>query len=82
MVFHMGSWTCSVSIIDPLIGLMARAGSLDLGGQDFNTPLIEFFADEFMKKSHIDPRKDPHVLDRYVPHFKINYCHPVGQGTS
>jgi L1 cell adhesion molecule like protein len=53
LIFDCGGGTFDVSILnieDSIFEVKATAGDTHLGGEDFDTLLVEYFADEFKKK--------------------------------
>lgn len=57
LIFDCGGGTFDVSILnieDAIFEVRATAGDTHLGGEDFDTLLVEYFADEFKKKTKLD----------------------------
>ncbi|MDH5546842.1 MAG: molecular chaperone DnaK [Gammaproteobacteria bacterium] len=70
-VYDLGGGTFDVSIIeiaevdgDHQFEVLATNGDTFLGGEDFDTRLIDYLADEFKKESGIDLHRDPLALQR------------------
>jgi molecular chaperone DnaK len=66
-VFDLGGGTFDVSILDIADGVfevLSTNGDTHLGGDDWDSRLIEHLAEEFRKKEGIDIRKDPMALQR------------------
>lgn len=70
-VYDLGGGTFDVSIIEIVdidgekqFEVLATNGDTFLGGEDFDTKLIEFICDEFKKDSGIDLRGDQMALQR------------------
>ena len=57
LIFDCGGGTFDVSILnieDAIFEVRATAGDTHLGGEDFDTLLVEYFVDEFKKKTKLD----------------------------
>lgn len=57
LIFDCGGGTFDVSILnieDAIFEVRATAGDTHLGGEDFDTLLVEHFAEEFKKKTKLD----------------------------
>jgi len=54
----------SISIEDGLYEVLSTDGSLDLGGNLIDEAIVNYFAEEFLKESGVDIRKDPMSLQR------------------
>ncbi|OBU10130.1 molecular chaperone DnaK [Photobacterium aquimaris] len=70
-VYDLGGGTFDISIIeiDEVEGektfeVLATNGDTHLGGEDFDTRLINYLADEFKKEQGIDLKKDPLAMQR------------------
>jgi molecular chaperone DnaK len=66
-VFDLGGGTFDVSILqlaDGVFEVLSTNGDTHLGGDDFDQVLLNFVADEFMKDTRIDLRKDQMALQR------------------
>jgi len=66
-VFDLGGGTFDVSILeigDGVFEVKSTNGDTFLGGDDFDTRLINFLADEFKKENSIDLRQDKMALQR------------------
>ena len=67
LIFDCGGGTFDVSILnieDSIFEVRATAGDTHLGGEDFDTLLVEHFADEFKKKNKIDLAGNKKALRR------------------
>ena len=66
-VFDLGGGTFDISILeigDGVFEVKATNGDTQLGGEDFDNVLIEYFASEFKKEQSIDLTKDKLALQR------------------
>ncbi|KAH7699612.1 heat shock protein 70, partial [Aphelenchoides avenae] len=67
LVFDMGAGTLDVSIVrvaGAKFQVLASAGNLHLGGEDFDDRLLNHFAGEFHAKTGKDIRNNPNALAR------------------
>ena len=67
LIFDCGGGTFDVSILnieDTIFEVRATAGDTHLGGEDFDTLLVEYFADEFKKKTKVDLSGNKKALRR------------------
>lgn len=67
MVYDLGGGTFDVSVLDinsGVIEVLATAGNNQLGGDDFDAALVEYFAGELKKQYKVDARKDISILSR------------------
>ncbi|KAL5343286.1 heat shock protein 70 [Aspergillus crustosus] len=67
LIYDLGGGTFDVSLLNIQGGVFtvkATAGDTHLGGQDFDTHLLEHFKKEFQKKSGKDLSGDPRALRR------------------
>ena len=67
LVFDLGGGTFDVSILDigdGVFEVLATNGNNRLGGDDFDDKVMNYLADEFLKESGIDLRKDKMALQR------------------
>ena len=67
LIFDCGGGTFDVSILnieDSIFEVRATAGDTHLGGEDFDTLLVEYFADEFKKKTKLDLAGNKKALRR------------------
>ena len=67
LVYDLGGGTFDVTVMD--IGgqeftAMATDGDVHLGGYDFDQRLVDFVAEEFIRKHRLDPREEPTTLGR------------------
>ncbi|MCL1141308.1 molecular chaperone DnaK [Shewanella gaetbuli] len=70
-VYDLGGGTFDISIIeidsndgDQTFEVLATNGDTHLGGEDFDTRLINYLADEFKKDQGLDLRNDPLAMQR------------------
>ena len=66
-VYDLGGGTFDVSILeigDGVFEVKSTNGDTFLGGEDFDSRIIDYLADEFKKESSIDLRKDKLALQR------------------
>ncbi|MFN2373975.1 MAG: molecular chaperone DnaK [Cyclonatronaceae bacterium] len=66
-VYDLGGGTFDISILelgDGVFEVKSTHGDTHLGGEDFDSRLIDFLADEFKKQESIDLRKDPMAMQR------------------
>ena len=67
VVYDLGGGTFDVSILeisDGVFEVRATNGDTFLGGEDFDSRIIDFIADTFQKENQIDLRKDKMALQR------------------
>uniref|UniRef100_A0A1A9ZLA3 Uncharacterized protein n=1 Tax=Glossina pallidipes TaxID=7398 RepID=A0A1A9ZLA3_GLOPL len=68
LIFDLGGGTFDVSILTidegSLFEVRATAGDTHLGGEDFDSRLVNHFADEFQRKYKKDLRSNPRALRR------------------
>lgn len=67
VVYDLGGGTFDVSILelgDGVFEVKSTSGDTHLGGDDFDSRLINFLADEFKKDEGIDLRNDPMAMQR------------------
>lgn len=65
LIFDLGGGTFDVSLLDidgGMFEVKATAGDTHLGGEDFDSRLVNFFADRFQKKYKCDLRQSPRAL--------------------
>ncbi|MHC2992958.1 molecular chaperone DnaK [Pontibacter sp. HJ8] len=66
-VFDLGGGTFDISILelgDGVFEVLSTNGDTHLGGDDFDSKIINWLADEFKNDEGIDLRKDPMALQR------------------
>ena len=66
-VFDLGGGTFDISILelgDGVFEVKSTNGDVHLGGDDFDSKVIDWLAEEFLKDENIDLRKDPMALQR------------------
>ncbi|BDI33246.1 chaperone protein DnaK [Capsulimonas corticalis] len=67
LVYDLGGGTFDVSVLDVGDGVFevrSTAGDTHLGGDDFDSRIVDFVADEFKKEQGIDLRKDKQAMQR------------------
>lgn len=66
-VYDLGGGTFDISVLelgDGVFEVKSTNGDTHLGGDDFDSRLIDYLADEFKKAEGIDLRKDPMAMQR------------------
>lgn len=67
LVYDLGGGTFDVTVMEisgTQFTALATDGDVMLGGRDFDQRLIDYVAEEFIRKFGIDPREDANVLGR------------------
>jgi len=69
LVYDLGGGTFDVTVME--IGgvafvALATDGDVRLGGRDWDQRLVDFVAEEFIRKHGLDPREDPNTLGRLL----------------
>ncbi len=67
VVYDLGGGTFDVSVLelgDGVFEVKSTSGDTHLGGDDFDSKVIDYLADEFNKDEGIDLRKDPMAMQR------------------
>ena len=67
LVFDLGGGTFDVSILDVGDGVFevkATSGDTQLGGNDFDTKIVDWLADKFLEEAGIDLRRNRQALQR------------------
>jgi len=67
IVYDLGGGTFDISVLevgDGVVEVRATNGDTHLGGDDWDNRIVQWLADEFMKTSGIDLRKDRQALQR------------------
>ncbi|KAJ2922458.1 hypothetical protein H1R20_g14621, partial [Candolleomyces eurysporus] len=67
LIFDLGGGTFDVSLLNisgGVFAVKATSGDTHLGGEDFDNNLLEFFKNEFKKKTKLDISEDPRALRR------------------
>jgi molecular chaperone DnaK len=67
LVYDLGGGTFDVTVME--IGgrefnALATDGDVQLGGKDWDQRLVDYVAEEFIRKHGMDPREDPNTLGR------------------
>jgi L1 cell adhesion molecule like protein len=65
LIFDLGGGTFDVSLLEIDNGMFevkATAGDTHLGGEDFDSRMVDYFADRFQKKFKCDLRESPRAL--------------------
>ena len=67
MVYDLGGGTFDVSVLDVssgVIEVLATAGNNRLGGDDFDSCVVDYLVKEFKKQTRFDLTKDPTAMQR------------------
>ena len=67
LIFDLGGGTFDVSLLtieDGIFEVKATAGDTHLGGEDFDNRMVDFFVQEFKRKSRHDITEQPRALRR------------------
>ncbi|WP_013323459.1 molecular chaperone DnaK [Gloeothece verrucosa] len=67
LVFDLGGGTFDVSILevgDGVFQVRATSGDTQLGGNDFDTRIVDWLAEQFLEQEKVDLRKDRQSLQR------------------
>lgn len=67
LIFDLGGGTFDVSLLaldDGIFEVKATAGDTHLGGEDFDNRMVEFFTQEFKRKTRKDISSNPRALRR------------------
>jgi L1 cell adhesion molecule like protein len=67
LIFDLGGGTFDVSLLtidNGIFEVKATAGDTHLGGEDFDSKLVEFCADDFKRKTGHDIRNNPRAMRR------------------
>lgn len=67
LIFDLGGGTFDVSLLsidDGIFEVKATAGDTHLGGEDFDNKIVEYCANEFLKKTGIDIRNNKRAMRR------------------
>ncbi|MXX92913.1 MAG: molecular chaperone DnaK [Chloroflexi bacterium] len=66
-VYDLGGGTFDITILhvgDGVFEVKSTNGDTHLGGDDFDTRLVDYLVDEFKKKEYMDPSTDPSAAQR------------------
>ncbi|MBI2480606.1 MAG: Hsp70 family protein, partial [Planctomycetia bacterium] len=69
LVYDLGGGTFDVTIMEIGAGefvTLATDGDVQLGGRDWDQRLVDYVAEQFIRKHGIDPREDPNTLGRLL----------------
>ncbi|MDA1053138.1 MAG: Hsp70 family protein [Planctomycetota bacterium] len=69
LVYDLGGGTFDVTIMEIGAGefvMLATDGDVQLGGRDWDQRLIDYVAEQFIRKHGLDPREDPNTLGRLL----------------
>ncbi|MCA9122112.1 MAG: Hsp70 family protein [Planctomycetaceae bacterium] len=69
LVYDLGGGTFDVTIMEIADGefvTLATDGDVQLGGRDWDQRLVDYIAEQFIRKHGIDPREDPNTLGRLL----------------
>ncbi len=67
LVYDLGGGTFDVTVMEIRgneFTALATDGDVQLGGQDWDSRLVKYVADEFIKTHGLDPREDPNTAGR------------------
>merc|ERR1712166_1371192 len=67
LIFDLGGGTFDVSLLsieDGIFEVLSTAGNTHLGGEDFDSRLVDFFVDEIKKKQRLDISNNKSSLRR------------------
>lgn len=67
LIFDLGGGTFDVSILsidEGIFEVRSTSGDTHLGGEDFDNRMVEFFADEYMRKEKVDLRNNKRSMRR------------------
>ncbi|WP_425618624.1 Hsp70 family protein [Anatilimnocola sp. NA78] len=67
LVYDLGGGTFDVTVMEiggRQFNALATDGDVQLGGKDWDQRIVDFVAEEFIRKFGIDPREDANVLGR------------------
>jgi len=67
LVYDLGGGTFDVTVMEiegTQFTALATDGDVHLGGHDWDYRLVDFVAEEFIRKFRIDPREEPNTLGR------------------
>lgn len=76
----MGGGTFDVSILnlsDGIFEVMSTSGDTHLGGEDVDTRMVQYFADEFKKKTKLDLKQNKRSLRRWQTLYLLIYKYPL-----
>ncbi|MEO8496230.1 MAG: Hsp70 family protein, partial [Planctomycetota bacterium] len=69
LVYDLGGGTFDVTIMEIGAGefvTLATDGDVQLGGRDWDQRLVDYIAEQFIRKQGLDPREDPNTLGRLL----------------
>src|SRR5687768_10571660 len=67
LVYDLGGGTFDVTVMEiggPDFNALATDGDVQLGGRDWDQRLVDYVAEEFIRKFSADPREDPNAAGR------------------
>jgi heat shock protein 1/8 len=67
LIFDLGGGTFDVSLLtidEGIFEVKATAGDTHLGGEDFDTLMVDYCVSEFFRKTKVDVSKNPKALRR------------------
>ena len=67
MVYDLGGGTFDVTVMEiggKVFTALATDGDVQLGGRDWDKRLVDYVAEEFIRKFSVDPREDPNTFGR------------------
>ncbi|MBP88420.1 MAG: hypothetical protein CMJ64_17185 [Planctomycetaceae bacterium] len=69
LVYDLGGGTFDVTIMEIGAGefvTLATDGDVQLGGRDWDQRLVDYIAEQFIRKHGLDPREEPNTLGRLL----------------
>jgi molecular chaperone DnaK len=69
LVYDLGGGKFDVTIMEIGAGefvTLATGGDVQLGGRDWDQRLVDYIAEQFIRKQGLDPREDPNTLGRLL----------------
>jgi len=69
LVYDLGGGTFDVTIMEIAAGefvTLATDGDVQLGGRDWDQRLVDYIAEQFIRKHGLDPREDPNTYGRLL----------------
>lgn len=65
VIFDLGGGTLDVSVVTLELGIcevLATAGDTNIGGEDFDYILVEYFSEQYLQKTGINLKKNPAAI--------------------
>ncbi len=69
LVWDLGGGTFDVSVLevgDGVVEVLATSGDTHLGGDDYDQRIVKYVAEEYLKETGVDLRKDKQALQRLI----------------